>query len=45
MGMKAQLKKQLIAHGIRRVRNDEGSLVKLQLAKTADLIHAVAALD
>ena len=40
-GMKAQLKKELRAAGIREVRNTAGRLVKLQNAKISDLVSAL----
>lgn len=40
-GMKAKLKKELRAVGIREVRNAAGRLVKLQNAKISDLVSAL----
>lgn len=40
-GMKAKLKKELRAAGIREVRNAAGRLVKLQNAKISDLVSAL----
>lgn len=41
VGMKSQLKKKLKSQGITRVRNAAGRMVKLQNAKTSDLISAL----
>lgn len=40
-GMKAKLKKELRAAGIREVRNAAGRLVKLQNAKISELVSAL----
>lgn len=40
-GMKAKLKKELRAAGIREVRNAAGRLVKLQNAKISDLVSTL----
>lgn len=42
MGMKADIKRELHAKGIRQIRRDNGQIVKLQNAKTAELIRALA---
>lgn len=44
-GMKAQLKEELRAHGVDKVRLDNGRLVSLASAKTSRLIQAVSALN
>lgn len=41
-GMKAQIKKELRDKGIREVRNAAGRMVKLQNAKTSDLVSALS---
>ena len=41
VGMKAQIKKELRDKGIREVRNAAGRMVKLQNAKTSDLVSAL----
>lgn len=42
VGMKAQIKKELRDKGIREVRNAAGRMVKLQNAKTSDLVSALS---
>lgn len=41
MGMKADIKRELKSQGIRQITLDNGRKVKLQNAKTADLIRAL----
>lgn len=41
MGLKSDLKRELKAKGITTIQRDRGQVVKLQNAKTAELIRAL----